>query len=320
MESGVAGWPSVPSDGVPRVREGNAYVHPLYASSLSEFGQPLELPRCGGWLLRRQIQGADAIDATGCYPLFACRDWSRLGEEVERLENLVSLVLVTDPFGDFDLAELRRHFDDVRVFKPHYVIDLAASVEQIASRHHRYYARRALRRLEIEPQSRPADLLDEWTALYGVLVERKGLRGIQAFSRDAFGMQLAVPGALVLVARLGGELVGADWYYVDGPVAYGHLAAFSPEGYRVNASYALQWRAIELLAELGVRWLDIGGAPGVAEQPHDGLRRFKKGWATHTRPTYLATRVLDSRRYEELSRGAGGANGYFPAYRAMALT
>jgi hypothetical protein len=58
----------------------------------------------------------------------------------------------------------------------------------------------------------------------------------------------------------------------------------------------------------------------VAEQPDDGLRRFKKGWSTHTRQTYLATRVLDRRRYEELSRGAGDANGYFPAYRAMAPT
>jgi hypothetical protein len=115
-------------------------------------------------------------------------------------------------------------------------------------------------------------------------------------------------------------LVGADWYYVNGTVAYGHLAAFAPEGYRVNASYALQWRAIELLAELGVRWLDIGGAPGVAEQPDDGLRQFKKGWSTQTLPTYLATRVLDRRRYDELSHAAGGANGYFPAYRAMEVT
>jgi hypothetical protein len=310
----------VPSDGLPRVREGNAYAHPLYASSLSEFGEPLKLPRCEGWLLRRQIPGADATDATGCYPLFACRDWSRLGEEVERLGDLVSLVLVTDPFGDFDLEDLRRDFDDVRVFKPHYVIDLTVPVERIANRHHRYYARRALRDLEIERQPRPADLLDGWTELYGVLVERKGLRGIHAFSRDVFAMQLEVPGAILLVARLAGELVGADWYYVNGPVAYRHLAASSPEGYQVNASYALQWRAIELLAELGVRWLDIGGAPGVAEQPDDGLLRFKKGWSTHTHPTYLATRVLDRGRYEELSRDAGGANGYFPAYRAMELT
>jgi hypothetical protein len=302
------------------VREGSPYAHPRYAGSLSEFGLPLELPRCGGWLLRRQIPGAEATDATGFYPLFACRDWSRLGEEVERLEGLVSLVLVTDPFGDFDVEDLRHHFDDVRFFKSHFVIDLATSVERIASRHHRYYSRRALRELEIERLSRPHDLLDEWTALYGVLVERKGLRGIQAFSRDAFSMQLDVPGTVMLVARLAGDLVGADWYYVNGPIAYRHLAASSPEGYRVSASYALQWRAIELLPELGVRWLDIGGAPGLSEQPDDGLRQFKKGWSTHTLPTYLATRVLDRRRYGELSRGALGANGYFPAYRAVELT
>jgi hypothetical protein len=301
------------------MREGNAYADPLYAGSLSEFGQPLKLSRSGGWLLRREIPGADAADATGCYPLFTCRNWSRLGEDIECLENLVSLVLVTDPFGGFELEDLGRHFDDVRAFKPHYVIDLTVAPERIASRHHRYYARRALRELEIERQSRPAELLDEWTALYGVLVERKKLRGIQAFSRDAFATQLKLPGTVMLVAKLDGALVGADWYYVNGPVAYGHLAAFTPEGYRVNASYALQWRAIELLAELGVRWLDIGGAPGVAEQPDDGLRRFKKGWSTDTRPTYIATRVLDRRRYEELSRGVA-TNGYFPAYRAMTLT
>jgi hypothetical protein len=304
-------------DGWPRVREGNAYADPRYACSLSEFGHLLELSRSGGWLLRRQIPGTDASDAAGCYPLFACRDWSRLGEDVEHLESLVSLVLVTDPFGDFDIEDLRHHFDEVRPFKPHYVIDLTAPPERIPSRHHRYYARRALRELEIELAPRPADLLDEWTDLYGVLIERKKLRGIQAFSRDAFAMQLEIPGAAMLVARLDGELVGADWYYVNGPVAYGHLAAFTADGYRVNASYALQWRAIELLAELGVRWLDIGGAPGLAEDPDDGLLRFKKDWSTHTRPTYLATRVLDRRRYDELSRGRK-TNGYFPAYRAMA--
>ena len=302
------------------MREGNAYLHPQYARSLSAFGEPLKLPRCGGWLLRREIPGADATDAAGCYPLFACHDWSHLGEDVDALEDVVSVVLVTDPFGRFAREELEPHFDDVRFFKPHFVIDLTEPVERVASRHHRYYARRALRELEIEQQLRPADLLDEWTGLYDVLVERKGLRGIQAFSRGAFAMQLEVPGAVMLVARSGGELVGADWYYINGPVAYRHLAASSPAGYRVSASYALQWRAIELLADLGVRWLDIGGAPGVSEEPDDGLRQYKKGWSTDTLPTYLATRVLDHRRYEELSHGAEGTNGYFPAYRAMELT
>lgn len=32
---------------------GRAYSHPGYAESLSEFGVPRSLPRCGGWLLER---------------------------------------------------------------------------------------------------------------------------------------------------------------------------------------------------------------------------------------------------------------------------
>jgi len=31
------------------------YAHPTYAQSLAEFGTPLELSRCGGWILVREI-------------------------------------------------------------------------------------------------------------------------------------------------------------------------------------------------------------------------------------------------------------------------
>ncbi len=34
------------------------YAAPLYAQSLAEFGQPLELSRCGGWLLERPVPGS----------------------------------------------------------------------------------------------------------------------------------------------------------------------------------------------------------------------------------------------------------------------
>ena len=305
------------SDGLPGVRDGDAYLHPLYASSFSEFGQPQKLPRCGGWLLRRQIPGADATDATGCYPLFACRDWSRLGEDLEHLEDLVSLVLVTDPFGDFDLEDLGRHFDDVRVFKPHYVIDLSAPV---ASRHHRYYARRALRELEIERQSRPADLLDEWTALYAVLVKRKGLRGIQAFSRDAFAMQLELPGVVMLVARLGGEVVGADWYYVDGQVAYRPSCSLLARG--------LPGERLVRAPVAGDRAL--GGARRAVAGHRRGARgsRAARRRAAAVQEGLVDTNTPDVPRnasarpspVRKLSSGAGSANGYFPAYRAMELT
>jgi len=39
-----------------------------------EFGPPLELPHCGGWIRDRAIRDSGLRDAMGCYPVFACRD------------------------------------------------------------------------------------------------------------------------------------------------------------------------------------------------------------------------------------------------------
>jgi len=33
------------------------YLHPLYAQSFTNIGEPLFLPRCKGWLIKRQIPG-----------------------------------------------------------------------------------------------------------------------------------------------------------------------------------------------------------------------------------------------------------------------
>ena len=78
------------------------YLHADYARSLAEFGTPRELPRSGGWILERKIPGFNAYDAMGCYPLFCCKDWSRLQGDIAELQSeLVSLSLVPDPFGDF---------------------------------------------------------------------------------------------------------------------------------------------------------------------------------------------------------------------------
>src|SRR5688500_13111911 len=85
------------------------YLHPGYARSFQEFGMPRELPRCRGWILARSIPALPDLDAMGCYPIFACQDWSRLHLDVDDLQNhLVSLTVVTDPFGDYDEPYLQR--------------------------------------------------------------------------------------------------------------------------------------------------------------------------------------------------------------------
>jgi CelD/BcsL family acetyltransferase involved in cellulose biosynthesis len=94
----------------------------------------------------------------------------------------------------------------------------------------------------------------------------------------------------------------------DAPNAYYHLAAYSPAGYEVSTSYALFVLAFERLRELGVRYVDLGGAE------RDGLTRFKRGWATEERVAHLCGRVLDRAAYDRLAH----SSDWFPAYRDAA--
>ncbi len=296
------------------------YLHPRYAASHREHGKPRELAGCGGWIVERRVPGSADRDAMGCYPLFACRDWSRLHRDVEGLEGgLVSLALVTDPFGSYDEATLRRCFPDLAVpWKEHHVIDLERPPEQVVTHGHRRTSRRALRSLEVDAPA-PAGFLDEWMSLHRHLVARHRVEGIAAFSRAAFAEQLATPGMVVLRASFAGEPVAAILFLTHADVAYGHVLACTPHGYRRNAIYALIWSAIEHFSG-SHRWIDLMGVPGARDEGSEGIRRFKLGWSRETRTAWLCGRVLDRRRYDALvAARETAAAGYFPAYRAGEL-
>lgn len=303
---------------IAEIAEATGYTHPAYAGSLAEIGEPRRLPASAGWLLVRAIPGSPWRDGLGPYPLFACRDWSRLGDDLEALAGeLVAVCLVTDPFAEADEAGLRRAFPDLaRRFKEHFVVDLARPA---VSAHHRRNLRRALSAVdavEVERCAEPRRHLDEWCALYGALVERHGIHGIPAFSRAAFAAQLEVPGLVALRAVRGGETVAMTLWFEQEGRAYYHLGAASPEGYRAGASFALFAAAIARFREAGLEWLDLGAGAGAHGPGSAGLARFKRGWATGTRPAWLCGRVLDRERYRELVAARGGvANGWFPAYR-----
>jgi hypothetical protein len=292
------------------------YLHHSYAESLAEFGIPHLMPRSGGWILKRRIPGYPYYDAMGSYPLFMCRDWTQLQVDLADLEDeLISLTLVADPFGKYDLAALRSCFDAVVPFKQHFVIDLNYPLDMLGSRHHKYYARRSLRDVLVEVCPNPTEFLGDWIGLYANLRERHGLQGIRAFSEKAFASQMDVPGAVLFRAVSRNSTVGMDWYYSQGEVSYGHLAAFSPDGYRVAASYALQWAAIEYFRGRS-RWLNLGGGAGVENTVTDGLSLFKKGWATGTRPSFLCGRIFQREKYSEMAKAKGVCAGeYLPAYR-----
>jgi hypothetical protein len=299
----------------------SGYAHERYVQSLAEFGTPLPLPRSGGWLLERPIPDTiDDRDAMGPYPLFTCRDWSGLGDDLAALsEKLVSVTVVTDPFGNYDQELLRAAFRDLTIpFKQHYVVDLERDSGTFVTRHHRYYARKARAQMTVEVVSDPAELIDEWMRLYGFLIERHAVSGVQAFSRRAFEIQLRVPGVVALRATREGEVLGAHLWYIQGDVAYSHLVGVSPEGYVSSATYALYAAALEQFATR-VRWLDLGAGAGAATGEGSGLTQFKKGWANGVRTVYLCGRILQPERYTRLSSTAPETR-YFPAYRAGELT
>jgi hypothetical protein len=295
-----------------------AYADPLYAASLAEFGRPRELQLSGGWILERAIGSSHLHDGAGPYPLFACVNWEGLGEDLEALrDSLVSVTIVTDPFGDYDEALLRGCFPHlIRPFKKHHVVDLDVPLVRGVSRHHQRNVRRALSEVSVEEIPQPVAILDEWVRLYREVCARHRVTGVARFSRQAFRKQLALAGGLVLAARVGQEIVGITIWYVRGQFGYYHLGASSATGYERRASFGLFWRAFETLAERGIRYVALGGSSGLIDQA-DGLARFKEGWATRTVHNYLCGRICDEASYAALSGSSvGNDRTYFPEYRA----
>jgi hypothetical protein len=290
----------------------SGYRDAAYVASLSEFGTPRALPCSGGWLLERAVPGASRLDLMGPYPVFTCADWPALPEDVERVEDAVSVVLVADALAEVDAGVLRAAFPDrVVPFKRHHVCHLERPRSLPA--HHRRHVRRASAAVEVDVCARPAEHLADWTRLYGALADRHRLTGIRAFSRTAFARQLAAPGLLAVRAVRDEQTIGMALWFQDGPDAWYHLAAYSPAGYAVSASYGLFAVALDVLRDRGVLRVDLGGSAGASSR-EDGLTRFKRGWADDERVAHLCGRILDHRAYERLSGRREGE--WFPAYRS----
>jgi hypothetical protein len=289
----------------------------MYAHSFSEFGQVLELPRANACLLKRQIGSTGLYDAASCYPLFCCADWTGLAEDLQELrDQLVSVTVVTDPLGNGTKAAFSAVFDEIRPYKDHFIVETALRPEMFVSRSHKEQARRALRKVQVEVCSEPAEHLDEWVELFGILAQRHSISGMQRFSKRAFEEQLRVPGMVMFRAIAAGKTVGLDLWYVQGDVAQGHLAAFSETGYQLRASYATKWELINYFSDK-VAFINLGA--GRSADASDGLAQFKRGFSSGTRTSWLCGRVYDADAYQGLAMQIEPARrnaAYFPAYRA----
>lgn len=290
------------------------YLHPLYVLSLAEFGQPLELPNSGGWLLKRPIPECPDYDAMGCYPIFSCQDWTQLAKDLVIVDKqLVSVSLVADPFGDYVADDLSLWFDEIVPFKHHHVVDFSKPLS--ISKHHTYYSRKAKAAINVEIGPVADDFVEEWTELYSFLVRRRQLKGIKAFSKASFKLQLKVPGMVVIRALKDDTLIGAHLWYEQQGVAYSHLAAATDTGYALNYSYAIYSAAIEYF-RTRVAFINLGAGAGLGAK-EAGLDWFKAGWSNSSRTAYFCGRILNTAQYAALARNSQQQQTeYFPAYRS----
>jgi hypothetical protein len=284
------------------------YASETYARSLTHIGSAIALPASGTWVLERPIPGTPAQDACGPYPLWLARDFTRLAADLEQLQPAwVSLVGVLSPFEPRDRSAL---FDGCyRPYKEHLCVDLQAPLRPSA--HHRRNLRKAG---QVTPQAithwEPVHL-EAWQRLYTELVTRHQITGAAAFAPESWAAHVATPGLRAWAATYQDHIVGMTLWITDPPYAYYHLGAFNELGYACGAAFSLFACALESFQQEGLHEVDLGAGAGTW-QGSEGLTRFKRGWATHTRTAWLAGKVLDPVRYRALTHHA---SDFFPAYR-----
>jgi hypothetical protein len=293
-------------------------VHPYatlaYAKTLAHAGRPLLVPAWQTYVIGRDLQQHTA-DAMGPYPLTCLPETCDIEDGLAHLRDagLVSVTLVVDGLVGPSIDRLREVFEVARPFKTHYLVDQS---KYQPSKHHRYEIRRAAAHGVTVRAIDLSEILDSWVELYGTLTSRRGLTGVQAFSRESFQSLADCQGFRVFGAFVGDDLVACHLWAMHGEIVWSHLGASSALGYSSGAAYALYDHSIRSFEG---KQINLGGAAGNADSA-DGLSRFKAGFANSTRTAYLLGAVLDPGRYDTLCKERPGAVGstFFPAYRTPA--
>lgn len=291
------------------------YGRRAYVESLAGDRDAVE-PLWDGHVLLRPVVGIDRVDAASAYPMGGFAAGTEIGDGLDalRARGAICLSVVADPLNSPAPEALAAQADHHKRLKTHYVLDRGLGPFQ-PSKHHRYEIRRAHKRVAVD-RVILADVMADWTRLYDHLADRHGIDPAAQLGPRHFDALAVDPQAVVFAARLESEVVALSIWLSDGDVAHNHLGASSEVGYAAGASYALYSAAIEHLS--GCRRLDLGGMPGLVDDPAHGLARFKRGFANTERATWLSGFILDPEAYSAATVGAGvdPATAYFPAFRA----
>lgn len=290
------------------------YASEAYAQGLPHVGEAFAVPAWAGCVLARTTPDGQGRDATGPYPLTVIDKGADVALGLAQLRDagLASVVVVVDDRLRPSLEALTAAFDFVRPFKTHHLHDRGQGPLAYA-KHHRYEIRRAHARVEAR-EIVLADHLPAWTELYAALVARHGMGGLHAFPSAHHEVLARLPGLRAFGAFVENRLVAAHLFVTHEGYAISHLAASAPEGYDTGAAYAVNDAAIAALTDCEV--INFGGGAGFADDPGDGLVRFKKGFSNTTAPSYLCGKVLDPISYRTMSAGFA-EGGFFPAYRGV---
>lgn len=299
--------------------QGCPYSSALYAHTLTHIGEVTLLGESDEAFLVRTLPNQEAgADLIAPYPFAQIRDADALSRAFTDTSGCASATAVLEPLSAPGEQDRRRLFPDhLARFKEHTIVDLSADLDALRASGHRRKVRKAHGSLRVERAEEPNRHAIEWIELYCHLREAKGFRGSLAdFTGEALAAQLGLSGVRYYRAMAGERCVaGAVWF--DGPGAtYYHLGASHPEGRAHSASFGLFDAALRDAQAEGRRWANLGGGAGLAQDPQDGLARFKQGWSREKGWSYVGGRILDRSLFDELNRAAGPVReGVFPPYR-----
>lgn len=284
-----------------------------YANTLTHLGLPEVIEGLPWPIVVRPIPGSDRCDAVGPWPYGSAPEAGRMAAAlpVLRTRGLVSLTAFLRPDCPADAAALRLSGVQCVPLKEHFMYD-ARQTLPAHSKKTRYNIAAARRRWAVER----LNLRTQWPALAALQQDLRQRRALSKFAQvePAHFERLAdVPGSDGLALFDQGEMVAA--LVVVRSAARVHFLALlgNEQAQRERAHYALYDAA-------ATRWgseslLCMGGAPSGEDGP--GIDKFKRRFATSTRPVTLMTLILDPAACAELT-ARRHTPGYFPPYRTPA--
>jgi hypothetical protein len=289
-----------------------------YVEAAGGGSRTIEVPAWNATVLARSIPGTPWVDATGCYPFLPFGQTVDLAAGLEQLraQGLISIVLVTDPLHLPAQGRLAA-FDLCRAYKTHHMFERSLGPINRTRRYWREVriAREALRIAEVEYPEHA----EEFARLYANLVDHHGIVGAAAFDMAFFAALRDVPGIRAIAAWLDEQIVSMMLFVVHTDTAYAFLAGTTEEGRARCAHYGLYAEAIEGFTEAKI--VNLGGAPGLSDNPDHGIVYVKRKLTNTTRFSHLCGAILRPDTYMALAAtqprdDALTDPAFFPVYRA----